>query len=132
MGELSPVNSVKETGKSSASYVVLIRLQPDAARKLAVTLTELADQTGEAGRVGLAPGYSQAWSGIAEALTWLAIIGFERGSEVEPQAVAAATRSIERDPGSAAAHTTLACATLVYENNRSRAAQEFESARPVC
>jgi len=47
VGELSPVNSVKETGKSSASYVVLIRLQPDAARKLAVTLTELADQAEE-------------------------------------------------------------------------------------
>ena len=35
---------VKETGKLKDSFVVLMRLQPDAARKLAATLTELADQ----------------------------------------------------------------------------------------
>ena len=43
---------VKETGKNSDSYVVLMRLQPDAARKLAVTLTELAGQADEAERSG--------------------------------------------------------------------------------
>ena len=35
---------VKETSKLHDSFVVLMRLQPEAARKLAVTLTELADQ----------------------------------------------------------------------------------------
>ena len=35
---------VKETGKLPHSFVVLMRLQLEAARKLAVTLTELADQ----------------------------------------------------------------------------------------
>jgi len=78
--------------------------------------------------VELDPGYSLAWAGIAEALTWLAITGFVRGSDSKPQAIAAATRSIELDPGSAAAHTALACATLVFENNRSMARQEYERA----
>jgi hypothetical protein len=35
---------VKETGKLAGSFVVLMRLQPDAARQLAATLTELADR----------------------------------------------------------------------------------------
>lgn len=38
---------VKETGKLRDSFVVLMRLQPDAARKLAATLTDLADQAGQ-------------------------------------------------------------------------------------
>jgi tetratricopeptide (TPR) repeat protein len=42
--------------------------------------------------------------------------------------MAAATRSIELDPTSAAGHTALACATLLYENDRERAKQEFERA----
>jgi hypothetical protein len=33
---------VKETGKLSGRFVVLMDLQPDAARQLAATLTELA------------------------------------------------------------------------------------------
>jgi TolB-like protein/Tfp pilus assembly protein PilF len=78
--------------------------------------------------VELDPGYSLAWAGIGEALTWLAITGFVRGSETKPQAMAAATRSIELDPYSAAGHTALACATLVFENKRTLARQEFERA----
>ena len=42
--------------------------------------------------------------------------------------MAAATRSIELDPTSAAGHTALACATLLLENNRAMAKQEFERA----
>ena len=38
---------VKETGKLTDSFVVMMRLQPDAARKLSVPLTELADQAEE-------------------------------------------------------------------------------------
>ena len=78
--------------------------------------------------VELDPGYSLAWAGIADAFTGLAITGSVSGSESKPQAMAAATRSIELDPGSAAGHTALACATLLYENNRTRARQEFERA----
>jgi TolB-like protein/Flp pilus assembly protein TadD/predicted Ser/Thr protein kinase len=78
--------------------------------------------------VELDPGYSLAWAGIAEAFIWLAITGSVRGSESKPQAMAAATRSIELDPGSAAGHTALACATLLYENNPTMARQEFERA----
>ena len=78
--------------------------------------------------VALDPGYSLAWAGIAEALTWLAITGFARGCDSKPQAMAAATKSIELDPGSAAGHTALACASLVFENNRTTAGQEYERA----
>ncbi len=78
--------------------------------------------------VELDPGYSLAWAGVADALTVLAYSGAARGSESKPQAMAAAKRSIELDPTSAAGHTALACATLLYENNRAMAKQEFERA----
>jgi tetratricopeptide (TPR) repeat protein len=42
--------------------------------------------------------------------------------------MAAAMRSIELDPTSAAGHTALACATLLYENNLERSKHEFERA----
>ena len=76
--------------------------------------------------VEIDPGYSLAWAGIADACTGLAITGSVRGSESKPQAMAAATRSIELDPASAAGHAALAVATLLYENNRAMAKQEFE------
>ena len=68
--------------------------------------------------VELDAGYSLAWAGIADALTVLAYSGAASGSESKSQAMAAATRSIELNPTSAVGHTALACATLVYENNR--------------
>jgi len=42
-----------------------------------------------------------------------------------------ALRSIELDPTSAQGHTALACATLLFENNRARAGEEFERALKV-
>ena len=78
--------------------------------------------------VELDPGYSQAWAGVADALTVLAYSGAARGSESKSRAIAAARRSIELNPKSAAGHTALACATLLYENNRAMAKQEFERA----
>ena len=76
----------------------------------------------------LDPGYSLAWAGIADALTVLAYSGAARGSDSKSQALAAAKRSIELDPSSAAGHTALACATLLFENNRAMAKQEFARA----
>jgi serine/threonine-protein kinase len=78
--------------------------------------------------VAIDPDYSLAWAGIADAITGLAITGSVGASESKPQAMAAATRSIELDPASAAGHTALAVATLLYENNRTKAKQEFERA----
>jgi len=78
--------------------------------------------------VRLDPRYSLAWAGIADALTVLAYSGAARGSESKAQAMAAARRSIELDPESASGHTALACATLLYENDRVMAKQEFERA----
>ncbi len=68
------------------------------------------------------------WSGIADACTGLAITGSVSGSGGKSQAMAAATRSIEIDLTSAAGHTALACATLLFENNRAMAKEEFERA----
>jgi hypothetical protein len=38
---------VKETGKLSDSFVVVMRLEPDAARKLSTTLADLAEKAEE-------------------------------------------------------------------------------------
>jgi serine/threonine protein kinase/Tfp pilus assembly protein PilF len=78
--------------------------------------------------VALDPGYSLAWAGVADAFTVLAYSGAARGSESKPQAMAAARRSIELNPSSPAAHTVLAVATLLYENNRAMAKHEFQRA----
>jgi tetratricopeptide (TPR) repeat protein len=78
--------------------------------------------------VEIDPGYSLAWAGVADASTGLAITGSVSGSASKPQAMAAATRSIELDPMSAAGHTALAVATLLFENNRDMAGREFERA----
>jgi tetratricopeptide (TPR) repeat protein len=78
--------------------------------------------------VELDPSYSLAWAGVADALTVLAYSGAAHGSESKPEAMAAAKRSIELDPTSAAGHIALACATLLYENNRVLAKHEFERA----
>lgn len=74
------------------------------------------------------PGYSLAWAGVADAFTVLAYSGAVRGAETKKQALAAAARSIEIDPTSAAGHTALAVSTLVFENNRVKAQHEFERA----
>ena len=78
--------------------------------------------------VEIDPNYSLAWAGLADACSGLAITGSMSGTESKPQAMAAATRSIELDPTSAAGHAALACATLLLENNRAMAKQEFERA----
>jgi len=78
--------------------------------------------------VEIDPGYSHAWSGIADACTGLGITGSVSNTGGKSQAMAAATRSIEIDPTSAAGHTALACATLLFENNRAMAKEEFERA----
>src|SRR5262245_23082946 len=78
--------------------------------------------------VELDPGYSLAWAGVADALTVMTYSGAARGSESKAQAMAAARRSIELDPASAVGHTSLACATLLFENNRAVAKRTFERA----
>jgi TolB-like protein/Tfp pilus assembly protein PilF len=78
--------------------------------------------------VELDPGYSLAWAGLADTFTVLAYSGAVRGSETKRQALAAARQAIHLDPTSAAGHNALACATLLYENNRTKAGQEFRRA----
>ena len=75
--------------------------------------------------VELDPAYSSAWAGLADAFTGLAITGSVSGAESIGEAMAAAKRSIALDPRAASGHSALATATLLYENDRSRAGEEF-------
>ena len=74
------------------------------------------------------PSYSLAWAGIADAHTVMAYFGVVRGADSRTQALAAASRAIELDPASAAGHSALACAVLLYDNDLARAKAEFERA----
>jgi TolB-like protein/Flp pilus assembly protein TadD len=78
--------------------------------------------------VELDPAYSSAWAGLADSFTGLAITGSTSGAASRGEAIAAATRSIALDPGSAAGHSALANATLLFENDRNRAGEAFERA----
>jgi TolB-like protein/Tfp pilus assembly protein PilF len=78
--------------------------------------------------VELDPDYALAWAGIADAYTVLGYFGGVRPADGKSQALAAARRALAIDPSAAAGHTALACATLLFENNRDLAGQEFERA----
>src|SRR5262249_24457375 len=78
--------------------------------------------------VELDPAYASAWAGLADSFTGLAITGCVSSAESKGEAIAAARRSIALDPGSAAGHSALANATLLYENDRTQAGIEFERA----
>ena len=54
------------------------------------------------------PEYAPAHTGIANALAFLSLYGFERPHEVMPRARAAAERAVDRDQGLADAHAALA------------------------
>jgi serine/threonine protein kinase/tetratricopeptide (TPR) repeat protein len=78
--------------------------------------------------IELDPRYPAAWAAIADAYNVMAYLGFISGAEAREHALMAATRSIELNPASAAGHTALACARLMYENNVTVARKEFERA----
>lgn len=78
--------------------------------------------------VDLDPDYSLAWAGIADAHTVLAYFGGVPPSASKPHALTAASKALQLDPSSAAAHTAFACASLLYENDRDLAGREFERA----
>ncbi len=78
--------------------------------------------------VELDPEYSLAWAGIADALTVLAYSGAAPGSATRSEALAAARKSIAINPMSAVGHGAVACATLLYENDRSTAERAFARA----
>ena len=69
--------------------------------------------------------YAQAWAGLADAQTVLCYSGYDRPDHRMPEALAAATRALELDPGSAEAHTALACASLMWERDFAKAEREF-------
>ena len=69
--------------------------------------------------------YAQAWAGLADAHTVLCYSGYERPEGTMPEALAAAMRALEIDPGSAEAHNALACASLMWERDFDKAEREF-------
>ncbi len=75
--------------------------------------------------VELDPGYALAWSGIADAYTVSTYFGLVRGDEARRHGLAAAQRALTLDPTSAEANASLACAMLLYENDREQAARGF-------
>ena len=75
--------------------------------------------------VDLDGGYAQAWAGLADAQTVLCYSGYDRPDQAMPEALAAATRALELDPGSAEAHNALACASLMWERDFNKAEREF-------
>jgi serine/threonine-protein kinase len=75
--------------------------------------------------VELDQGYAQAWAGLADAYTVLCYTGYDRPDRSMPAALAAATRALEIDPGSAEAHGALACASLMWERDFDKAEREF-------
>jgi serine/threonine-protein kinase len=78
--------------------------------------------------VEIDPDYPLAWAGIADAYIVLAYFRTIPPSESKRHALAAARKALQLDPSSAAGHTALACATLLFENNRDLAGQEFARA----
>jgi TolB-like protein/tetratricopeptide (TPR) repeat protein len=69
--------------------------------------------------------YAQAWAGLADAYTVLCYSGDERPDRAMPEALAAATRALEIDSTSAEAHNALACVSLLWERDFSKAEREF-------
>ena len=81
--------------------------------------------------VELDEGYAQAWAGLADAHTVLCYSGYDRPDQAMPAALAAATRALEIDPGSAEAHNALACASLLWERDFNKSEREFLHALAV-
>ncbi|MCA1562381.1 MAG: protein kinase [Acidobacteria bacterium] len=75
--------------------------------------------------------YAQAWAGLADAYTVLCYSGHDRPDRVMPEALGAAMRALEIDPGSPEAHNALACASLLWERDFNRAEREFLHALAV-
>ncbi len=75
--------------------------------------------------VALDKQYAQAWAGLADAYTVLCYSGYDRPDRAMPEALAAATRALAIDPGSAEAHNALACASLMWERDFPKAEREF-------
>lgn len=78
--------------------------------------------------IALDAGFAQAWSGLADALTLQADMGFEPSSAVMPRAKASAERALELDPSLAESHTSLGLIAAMYEWRWDEASCHFERA----
>lgn len=74
------------------------------------------------------PRFALAYSGIADAYSYLAENFVVAPNEVMPKAKAAAEKALELDDSSAEAHTSLGIVELDYERDRDGAQREFQRA----
>ena len=79
------------------------------------------------GAVKKDPNYAQAYAGLADSYTLLALYG-ARAQEVMPRAKAAATRSVALDDSLPEAHTSLAAVEALYDWNWADSEREFKRA----
>ena len=78
--------------------------------------------------VALDPDYAQAWAGLADGYTTSGYSGFRPSIEVMPRALEAARRALQLDPNLAEAHSSVACASMLYERDFHLAEKEFRRA----
>jgi eukaryotic-like serine/threonine-protein kinase len=81
--------------------------------------------------VALDPGYSLAWSGLADARNMLGLYGFERPDSIMPLAKQAAIRATALDPTLAEAHCSVACVSHLHDWNWERAEVGYLRAREL-
>ena len=74
------------------------------------------------------PGFAQAYAGIADAYTDLAVKGIVDGAEDLPRAKAAASRSLQLEPSLAEPHNSLGVVAWAYDWDWEKAGAEFKKA----
>ncbi len=81
--------------------------------------------------VALAPGFSPSYTGLADAYTWLWILGLARADDVVPKARRAALDALRLDPRSADAHTLLGVLASWHDWNWGEGTRLLQKAREL-
>jgi serine/threonine protein kinase/Flp pilus assembly protein TadD len=74
------------------------------------------------------PEYAAAYAGLADAYSYLAAAEFDRPKDIMPAAESSAAKSIEKDPHTAEAYTSLGIVALAYYWDYPLALQRFQRA----
>ncbi|HXI38621.1 MAG TPA: tetratricopeptide repeat protein [Bryobacteraceae bacterium] len=81
--------------------------------------------------VALAPGFAAPYTGLADAYTWLWILGLARADDVVPKARQAALEAVRLDPFSADAHTLLGVLASWHDWNWDEGTRLLQKAREL-